>query len=49
VVADPGRAREAYAYAPPIIPFESIHLVLIGLLVVLTLVFVHNARALVNR
>ena len=45
-LADPDTAR---TYSPPIIPFEFVHLILLGLLVFLTLAFVHNARGLTRR
>jgi predicted unusual protein kinase regulating ubiquinone biosynthesis (AarF/ABC1/UbiB family) len=46
VLADPGTARE---YAPSIIPFESMHLVLAAILILLTLAFVQNLRSLASR
>jgi ubiquinone biosynthesis protein len=46
VLADPGTARQ---YAPSIIPFESMHLVLAAILILLTLVFVQNLRSLASR
>jgi len=49
VLADPGTARDAYSLAPPLIPFESIHIILVGAIVVLTLMFLVNARGLVSR
>jgi hypothetical protein len=49
VLADPDIARSAYSYAPSFIPFETIHLILAGLMLVLTVMFVANARRLVSR
>ncbi|HYW90095.1 MAG TPA: AarF/UbiB family protein [Chloroflexota bacterium] len=45
-LADPNTAR---SLAPPFIPFEDIHLILLVLLVVLTLAFIHNARGVARR
>jgi predicted unusual protein kinase regulating ubiquinone biosynthesis (AarF/ABC1/UbiB family) len=49
VLADPENARSAYSLGPSFIPFENIHLILVGILVVLTLMFIANARGLVSR
>ena len=45
-LADPDAAR---TYSPSVIPFECVHLILLGVLVFLTLAFVHNARGLTRR
>jgi predicted unusual protein kinase regulating ubiquinone biosynthesis (AarF/ABC1/UbiB family) len=46
ILADPGTAR---TFAPNWVPFENIHFILLGLLVLLTLAFIQNARGLVSR
>jgi len=45
-LADPDTAR---TYSPSIVPFEFVHLILLGVLLLLTLAFVQNARGLVRR
>ncbi|MBV9582993.1 MAG: hypothetical protein JO057_30785, partial [Chloroflexi bacterium] len=46
VLADPDDAR---TQAPPGLPFEWVHLLLLGVLVLLILAFIHNLRSLVSR
>jgi predicted unusual protein kinase regulating ubiquinone biosynthesis (AarF/ABC1/UbiB family) len=46
VLADPGDAR---SFAPSWIDFESLHIVLVAVMVLLTVLFVQNARKLTER
>ncbi|MBV9328250.1 MAG: AarF/ABC1/UbiB kinase family protein [Chloroflexi bacterium] len=45
-LADPNNAR---TYTPSVVPFEWVHVILLGLLVLVILMFIHNLQGLVSR